>query len=156
MGLTRDECAKWNAQRISEALALISQAVANGAPDQSAVLPIPSTSAITYVGVNADQIRAKCSNSTDVSDVGCTVGNMMYLNADRDARNIAPIIEHELQHWYGFLNGDPSQVKNLLGPFGEQCAIRREILTRPIFGTTDDSYLRPTSANPVIKCGFGI
>jgi hypothetical protein len=140
-----DKCDDWNQQQVHGAWDKVKEAQQKG---KKYVITAPE-SAVSVRGLNADQVRGVCKTS----DVGCTRGNTIYLNADRDVNNIAPIIEHELQHWWA---PDPAQPNDPKGPYGEHCAVRREVLTAPVFNTTHDAYNRPTTFDPTVKCAMGI
>jgi hypothetical protein len=111
---------------------------------------------LTVKGVNAEDIGDVCKNAgARVSSVGCTIGDVMYLNADRDVKNIAPTIQHELQHWWG--HGEEGKALfGRRGPYGEECANRREAYTMPVFGTVPDKFRPRVASDPTVNCALGI
>jgi hypothetical protein len=73
---------------------------------------------------------------------------MIYVNADREPANIAAVIEHELLHGLDL----QSARTNLLGPFGEACAVKLEQWAEQVFGARPDGKSPIGPPNPKADC----
>jgi len=123
------ECQEWNQKQVQEALEIIRQ--------KQGVDPVLPVSSIQVWGVNDDYVKEACEGGKHVTNRGCiSRSGTLVVNADRDPKNIAATIQHEYRHEGG--TGD--QRRRRFGPYGEECALKQEVLTSRVFGASKDSY----------------
>ncbi len=137
----RARCSEWNQQRVEEAKRLIESR------SHPALLPLDG---VAYRGESQRDMRSKaCRNvGGEHSEVGCTRGAIVIVNADRDVPNIAATIQHELEHIYDAQDGHDQGTDR-----AEGCADRREVQAGRVLGATPDRY-SATSYNPSYSCSL--
>jgi RHS repeat-associated protein len=141
------ECYQWNQQQKNEAIEIINDERAGGNKN---ALSVPDPSKV--VGVNGVAIPGICQKRDSHSNTGCTDGNLIYVNADRDPAAISQTLVHERQHDTGTTQAARS----------EPCARLRAVFY--VRGMSNSHFSSATSGNlpaytetaPVSRgsCGF--
>ncbi len=137
------ECQEWNQRRVTEARRVIERNSGKDGVDQ-----IPEGQRVW--GVNDSDVEWACEGAEEVTNRGCINKNgTIVVNADRDPENIGATIQHELVH----LPGSRAQRKDWRSPFGENCALKREVNAGRVFNARPDKAFTFTFvADPTINC----
>jgi hypothetical protein len=145
--LNAEKCQAWNDAQVARAYKVINEERARG---NHYVAPTPDD--VLVRGWNHSDIRKVCPDTPEGhTETGCSSGNDVAVNADRDPSAIAFTMEHEFQHINGGYNQTPAGQ--------EPCARARAV--RFLFDMSREHY-RAARRDPFVYtepqsapgCGF--